>query len=218
MHSFEWNYALRGTDRNRARERERKREIKGIRWEKKKNLRFPRGSCCSVAATTVVFQALVFLPGRRSHHAHQFALRYKLSDRLYPDYGVTRYRTVFECGGTHDTLTPHCRARVPRPSFLRRLCVWVGKICSWRIRVYKTHRRDWSRSRNNYPEGLAFILNYTMCRVYHCDLCWLTEKGYAETDVKDTKDARYYVSLTHSKNATLEPRWVTLIRRFLAMY
>lgn len=129
-----------------------------------------------MAATTVVFEALEFPPGRRSHHAHQFALRYKLGDRLYPDYGVTRYRAVSECGGTHDDVDPPASlsstgtALVSRPSLFQS----VARACVRGQNVYvcreNTPQGLAARSRNNYPEGPAFIRNYTMCRVYHCDL------------------------------------------------
>lgn len=111
---------------SRDREKERKRKIKGTRRERKKNLGFPRGGCCSAAATTVVFQTLEFPPGCRSHHAHQFALRYKLGDRLYPDYGVTRYRAVFECGGTHDDADPP----IVEHGY-RGLLFTVDRACAW---------------------------------------------------------------------------------------
>lgn len=83
------------------------------------------------------------------------------------------------------------------------------------VRVYETHRKDWPRSRNNYPEGLAFILNYTMCRVYYCDLRWLTEKGYGETGIKGTKETPGMSVLHTRRNERNLGRWVmTLICRF----
>lgn len=98
---------------------------------------------------------------------------------------------------------PHCRARVPLwyrgPLFSK---AWIARVCVDKMStcVENTPQGLAARSRNNYPEGLAFIRNYTMCRVYHCDLRWLTEKGYGETGIKGTKDARH-VNLTHT------PRW-----------
>lgn len=72
--------------------------------------------------------------GRRSHHAHQFALRYKLGDRLYPDYGVTRYRARFPiCAVAHmTTLTPLLSSTALL--LMDRACAWVK--CTYVTRIY----------------------------------------------------------------------------------
>lgn len=122
-----------------------------------------------MAATTVVFEALEFPPGCRSHHAHQFALRYKLGDRLYPDYGVTRYRAVSECGGTHDDVDPPASlsstgtALVSRPSLFQsvaraRVCVDKMSTC-----VERTHRKDWPRGRVIIIRKASHSFGITQC-------------------------------------------------------
>lgn len=70
--------------------------------------------CYAVAVAPLSFYLSSFHPGRRSsHHAHQFALRYKLRDRLYPDYGVTRYRGFRMRWNTHADVDPPLLGRVP---------------------------------------------------------------------------------------------------------
>jgi len=144
------------SERERERERKRERkEIKGIRRERKKNLEFLQGGC-SAAATTVVFQTLEFPPGRRSHHAPQFALRYKLGDRLYPDYGVTRYRARFPNTVAH-TMTTLTRDIVECGPLLHgdHACAWVIFIHDIYIYIYMYIYMY--ACVQNTPQGLAAV-------------------------------------------------------------